>query len=69
MYIPTSGGHPQTDRLVERLNRTLKMTLSKLVERILDPVLMAYLTTPHNSSKESPFFLLCGRDARIPVLD
>ena len=29
--LPTSGGHPQTDGLVERLNRTLKQMLSKVV--------------------------------------
>ena len=51
--------------------------LSKLVEKngknwdeLLDLVLMAYRTTPHASTGESPFFLLYGRDARIPsVLD
>ena len=77
--MPTSGGHPQTDGLVERLNRTLKVMLSKLVERngknwdeFLDPVLVSCQTTPHASTGhgESPFFLLYGRDARIPsVLD
>jgi len=46
---PTLGGHPQMDGLVERLNRTLTLMLSKLVEKngrnwdeLLDPVLMAY---------------------------
>ena len=29
--LPTSGNHPQKNGLVERLNRTLKSTLSKLV--------------------------------------
>jgi len=31
--LPTSGGHPQTDGLIERLNRTLKQMLSKVVAR------------------------------------
>ena len=31
--LPTSGGHPQTDGLVERLNRTLKAMLTKLVTK------------------------------------
>jgi len=71
--LPTSGGHPQTDGLVERLNRTLKVMLSKLVEKkgrnwdmLLGPVLMAYRTTPQASTGESPFYLLYGRDARLP---
>ena len=32
--LPTSGGHPQTDGMVERLNRTLKQMLSKIVSKL-----------------------------------
>ena len=60
--LPTSGGNLQTDGLVERLNRTLKVMLSKFMEKkgdeILDLALLAYRTTPHTSTGESPFFLL-----------
>ena len=31
--LPTSGGHPQTDELVEQLNKTLKAMLSKVVSK------------------------------------
>ena len=31
--LPTSGGHPQTDEMGERLNRTLKQMLSKIVSK------------------------------------
>lgn len=72
--LPTSGGHPQTDGLVERFNRTLKSMLTKLVEskgrnwdKLLGPVLLAYRTTPHASSGETPFFLMYGRDCRLPT--
>ena len=72
--LPTSGGHPQADGLVERLNRTLKQMMSKLVSKgghnwdtLLGPVLFAYRTTPHTSSGESPFYLLYGRDAHVPL--
>ena len=72
--LPTSGGHPQTDGLVERFNRTLKMMLVKLVEKmgknwdkLLGAVLLAYRTSPHSSTGETPFFLMYGRDCRIPT--
>jgi len=33
IQLPTSGGHPQTDGMVERLNRTLKQMLSKIISK------------------------------------
>ena len=33
--LPTSGGHPQTDGLVERFNCTLKQMLAKVVSRAI----------------------------------
>ena len=72
--LPTSGGHPQTDGLVERFNRTLKSMLMKLVvkkgknwDKLLGPTLLAYRTSPHSSSGETPFFLMYGRDCRMPT--
>jgi len=63
--LHTSGGHPQTDGLVEWFNRTLKQMLQKLVsksgkdwDKKLGPVLFAYRTTPHSSSGETPFYLV-----------
>ena len=54
----TSGGHPQTDGLVERFNRILKQMLMKLVAKggrnwdtLLGPVLFAYRSTPHSSTE------------------
>ena len=58
--IDTTGYHPQTDRLVERLNRTLITMLSKCVEKHgrdwderLLYVLSAYRVSVHDSTKES----------------
>ena len=71
--LPTSGGHPQTDSLVEWFNRTLKQMLQKLVskgdkdwDKKLGPVLFVYRTTPHSSSGETPFCLVNGRDPNLP---
>ena len=71
--LPTSGGHPQTDGLVERFNRTLKQMLAKLVAKgghnwdsMLGPVLFAYRTSPHCSTGLTPFYLLYGRYPQLP---
>ena len=65
--LSTSGGHPKTDGLVERLNRTLKAMLSKVVSKggknwdeCLGPALLAYWIAPQVSTGQSPFFLLYG---------
>ena len=72
--INTSGYHPQTDGLVERFHRTLISMLSRYVEKrardwdhYLPYMLYAYRVTAQESTRESPFFLLYGRDARQPV--
>ena len=71
--LPTSGGHPQTNGLVERFNRTLKQMLSKQVnkngrnwDKMLGGVLFAYRSTPHQYTGMSPFNLLYGRDPKLP---
>ena len=71
--LPTSGGHPQTNGLVERFNRTLKQMLSKQVnkngrnwDKMLGGVLFAYRSTPHQSTGMSPFYLLYGHDPKLP---
>ena len=60
--LPTSGGHPQTDGLVDR---TLKAMLSKVVSKggkdwddCLGPALLAYQTAPQASTGQSPFFIV-----------
>ena len=72
--LPTSGGHPQTDGLVERFNRTLKQMLAKVVaarghnwDSLVGPVLFAYRTMPHTSTGLSPFYLLYGRNPQQPT--
>ena len=72
--INTTAYHPQTDGLVERFNRTLIDMLAKTVKKggtdwdqKLPYVLYAYRTSIQESTRESPFFLLYGRDPRLPT--
>ena len=72
--VNTTAYHPQTDGLVERFNRTLISMLAKTVERggkdwdeHLPFVLFAYRASEQQSTCESPFFLLYGRDPRLPT--
>ena len=72
--INTSGYHPQTDGLVEKFNSTLINMLAKGVEgraqdwdRILPYALFAYRSSVQDSTRETPFYLLYGRDPRLPT--
>ena len=40
---------------------------SKNWDKLLGPTLLAYRTSPHSSSGETPFFLMYGRDCRMPT--
>uniref|UniRef100_K7F0Q0 ribonuclease H n=1 Tax=Pelodiscus sinensis TaxID=13735 RepID=K7F0Q0_PELSI len=69
--LRTTVYHPQTDRLVERFNRTLKSMLRKFVEedprgwdKMLPALLFAVREVPQASTGFSPFELLYGRQPR-----
>ncbi len=72
--VNTTAGHPQTDGLVENFNKTLRAMLAKHSQSLgcdwdvhLQQLLFAYRTKPHMSTGVSPFYLLFGRDARLPT--
>ena len=72
--LNTSGYHPQTDGLVEKFNSTLISMMSKSSDTVtlewdqqLPLLLFAYRSSEQESTKESPFFLLYGRDPRLPT--
>ncbi len=72
--VNTTAYHPQTDGLVENVNRTLRAMMAKHAHTFgpewdmhLQQLLFAYRVKPHESAKEAPFFLLYGRDARLPT--
>lgn len=72
----TSVEHPQSDGLVERMNRTLKTSLSIVVgndmrtwAQHLPFVVFAYSTAKQSSTKFSPFEVMFGRKAAVlPIL-
>ena len=70
--INTSGYHPQTDGLVEKFNSTLVNLIAKCCETKkrdwdihLPYLLFAYRTMVQESTQESPFYLLYGRDYMV----
>ena len=72
--LNTTAYHPQTNGLTKRFNRTLTSMLAKKVEQSsrdwdqhLPYILFAYRASMQESVKESPFYLLYGRDPRLPT--
>src|SRR5436189_3819880 len=69
----SSPYHPQTNGLVERFNRTLCESLAKVSEKEnewdkhIESVLFAYRTMKHNTTKKTPFFMVYGREAILPI--
>ena len=72
----TTPYHPQGDGQTERLNRTVINMLKSIPEnekgnwRVHLPKLMfAYNATVNKTTQFSPFYLLFGREARLPIDD
>ena len=73
----TTSYHPQTDGLVKRFNRTVTNMLAKKVKKKngrdwdvqLSHVLFAYRSSPQESTGESPFSLMYGRDPVLSTAD
>jgi hypothetical protein len=65
--------HPQTNGLVERFNKTLGESLAKLEkeegewDKKISQVLFAYRTKRQESTKISPFYLVYGRNDKLPL--
>uniref|UniRef100_A0A5S6QHB5 Integrase catalytic domain-containing protein n=1 Tax=Trichuris muris TaxID=70415 RepID=A0A5S6QHB5_TRIMR len=70
----TTPYHPQSNGLVERVNRTLLDVLQALDseafevwDRILPMVTLAYNASVHEATGTTPYFAMFGREARLPV--
>ena len=72
--VNNSSYHPQTDGLVERFNSTLCQSLSMYVSKnqkdwddFIPLVLFAHRTSVLEVIGDSPFYVLYGREPRLPV--
>ena len=70
----TTPYHPHGNGMVERFNRTLLDMLATTTrnhpddwEHYVRKVCMAYNSSVHSSTGFSPFFLMFGREAKLPV--
>ena len=69
----SSPYHPQTSGLVERFNKTLCETLAKISEKEnkwdehIESALFAYRTNQHSIIKRTPFYMIYGRKATLPI--
>ena len=70
----TSPYHPQSDGLVERFNRTLLSMFSTALQKHpwdwedhIRQLCYVYNTSVHPGTHYTPFFLMFGRQARLPV--
>ena len=72
--VNTSSYHPQTDGLVERFNPTLCQSLSMFVSKdqkdwdeYIPLILFAYRTSICETTGYSPFYIMFGREPRLPI--
>ena len=70
----TTPLHPQSDDMVERINRTLEAQLSKFVDEhqrdwdhYIPFLMMALRSATHETTKCSPAMLQFGHELRLPV--
>ncbi len=70
----TSAYHPQSNGLDERFNQTLQRQLLKYIDDkqddwdlYLHAILFSYRVSQQASTKYSPFYLMYGQQARLPI--
>ena len=74
--LQTSSYHPQANGVCERMHKLLIDMLSHFVRKdarnwdeYVPYAIMAYRAMPHCSTKYSPYYLVFGRDMRLPIED
>ena len=72
--LNTTAYHPRGNGLVENFIKSIWAMIAKHAQTrgpnwdlYLQHLLLAYRTKPHGSTNESPFYLVYGRDVRLPT--
>ena len=70
----SSAYHPQTNGLDERMNQTITKQLLKYIndqendwDEHLGEFLFSYRTSVHASTRYTPFYIMFGREAILPI--
>ena len=70
----TTAYHPQSDGLIERMNRTIKEILAKYIsvnqtdwDKFVDSVVFAYNSTIHDTTGITPYRMVFGEEIVLPV--
>lgn len=73
-HLKTTAYHPQTNGKTERFNRFIAIALSLVIDKnqknwdhLLYPCLLAYHSTIHKHTEETPYYLMHGRDPILPA--
>ena len=73
-WIFSAPYHPQSNGKLDVFHKYLKLTLTKLCEKdpsnwnqYLNQVLASYRVMPNLTTAEMPFFLVYGRDPKLPL--
>src|SRR5437868_11678822 len=72
-HLLTTPYHLQTNRLVERFNRTLCESLAKLGnentewDKLIPSVLFSYRSSKHATTKFTPFLLAYSSEPKLPI--
>ncbi|RWS25296.1 pol polyprotein-like protein, partial [Leptotrombidium deliense] len=73
-HVKTTAYHPQTNGTTEASNKNVARMLSQFADKnqktwdyALPMVKLAYNTSVHSSTGYSPYYLMHGRDARLPI--
>lgn len=74
VHHTSTAYYPQTNRLVERFNKTLCGVLNKCINQFdkewhecVTPALFAYRTISHHTTGYELFYLLYGQSATLPI--